>query len=127
MVHGELIGLQRVDGDGDRQAGNHCLDGAGTLEATLAGTGLLLHGTFSCLILIWADAREHDQSLWSRRHSSVYLNFVNTTELCGYLARIDTHLHSPYYLEHYDTGSYAPLTVHGGTHHHGYTQIHFEG
>lgn len=59
--------------------------------------------------------------------SSVYMDFVDTPEFCGYLAEIDTSLQSPYYLEHYDMGSYAPLTVHGGTHHHGYTQIHFKG
>lgn len=51
VVHGELVGLQRVDGDGNRQAGNHCRDGAGTLEATLAGTGLLLHGTAPCTLV----------------------------------------------------------------------------
>lgn len=51
VVHGELVGLQRVDGEGDRQAGNHCLDGAGTLEATFAGTGLLLHGTAPCTLV----------------------------------------------------------------------------
>jgi hypothetical protein len=51
-----------------------------------AALGILLHGTSPvCLVLIWADAREHDQSLWPRRHSNVSINFVNSSGFCGYL------------------------------------------
>lgn len=81
VVHGELVGLQRVDGDRDRQAGNHCLDGAGTLDATLAGTGLLLHGTAPCTLVFDLGGCPRNNSTntyWPRRYSSVFMNFVNS-------------------------------------------------
>ena len=51
MVHGELVRLQRIDGDGDKRAGNQCLDGAGALSGTtMVGASFLLHGYFSCML-----------------------------------------------------------------------------